>query len=323
MKFPGCLGKGQNEILAEPSPGWPGGSIGQGFGAWRGFLLATLGLALCFGWPLYRLAQFAFESELYSYILLMPFVSFYLVWLKRQEMPRHSRPDWGLAALFLAAGFAVLTAYWFVGRSALKLAIDDRLAFTTSSFLLLFLGVCSLFLGREALRTMAFPLAMLVFLVPLPVFLEEQVETISQYGSAIIAHAMFSLSGASFFREGLVFHLPGIPIQVAPECSGIHSSLVLLITSLLAGHLFLRSPGKRALLTLIVIPLGLLRNGFRIFTIGQLCVHIGPEMIDSPIHRRGGPLFFLLSLVPFLLLLVLLRKFDRASENIKPKQLEA
>ena len=66
---------------------------------------------------------------------------------------------------------------------------------------------------------------------------------------------------------------------------------MLFITSLVAGYFFLRSPGKRTALTLAVVPLALLRNGFRIFTIGQLCIHIGPEMINSPIHRRGGPCF--------------------------------
>mgnify|MGYP003908365983 CR=1 FL=1 len=37
------------------------------------------------------------------------------------------------------------------------------------------------------------------------------------------------------FRDGLVFKLPGIEMQVAQECSGIRSSLVLFITGLVAG----------------------------------------------------------------------------------------
>ena len=72
--------------------------------------------------------------------------------------------------------------------------------------------------------------------------------------------------------------------------------------------MFLRSPWKRAVLTLAVIPLAIIRNGFRILTISWLCVHVGPEMIDSPIHHRGGPIFFILSLIPFFALLFLLRR---------------
>jgi exosortase/archaeosortase family protein len=79
--------------------------------------------------------------------------------------------------------------------------------------------------------------------------------------------------------------------------------LVLFITSLLASYLFLRSPWRRAVLVAAIIPLGLLRNGVRILTISLLCVHIGPQMINSVIHRRGGPFFFAASLVPLFLLL--------------------
>ena len=60
-----------------------------------------------------------------------------------------------------------------------------------------------------------------------------------------------------------------------------------------------------------LIPLGILRNGFRIFVIGMLCVHIGPRMIYSPVHRQGGPIFFALSLVPLFLLLSWLRRQER------------
>ena len=79
---------------------------------------------------------------------------------------------------------------------------------------------------------------------------------------------------------------------------------MLFITSLLASHLFLESPWRRIVLVAFVIPLGIVRNGFRILVIGLLCVHVGPQMIDSVIHRRGGPLFFVLSLVPLFLLVV-------------------
>jgi len=122
---------------------------------------------------------------------------------------------------------------------------------------------------------------------------------------------MFSASDLPVWQEGLTFRLPGISLQVAPECSGIHSTVVLFITSVVAGHFFLRSPWKRVVLCLAVIPLALVRNGFRVFVLGELCAHIGPQMIDSPVHRHGGPLFFALSLVPFFVLLYLLRRSER------------
>jgi exosortase C (VPDSG-CTERM-specific) len=281
------------------------------FGAPRGFVLALTGLAACFSVPLYHLARFAVESDLYSYVLLMPFVSLYLVWLKKGSLPVRSEPAPRWGTVLLVAGLLLLALYWLVDRQGWKLTTEDRLAFTIFSLFLMILGVCFSFLGRETLRSLAFPIGILAFMAPFPTWVTGQIETFLQQGSTMAAGGLFSMSGTPYSRDGLLFMLPGITIQVAPECSGIHSTIVLFIVSLLAGYLFLRSPGKRAVLALAMIPLALIRNGFRIFTIGQLCVHYGPEMIESPIHRHGGPLFFVLSLIPFMLLLLLLQRADR------------
>jgi len=283
----------------------------------RSFVLATVVLGLCFCIPLYGLLRFAVHSALYSYILLIPFVSFYLIRLKKNDLPQGSRPAGKLAMLCFAIGLVAIGVDWFIRRSGFKLAEEDGLTLSIFSFLSFFLGVCYLFLGRETLRAIAFPIGLLIFMVPMPLFLLQRIESLLQYGSAVAAEGFFKLSGTTFLRDGLVFLLPGINIEVAPECSGIHSTLVLFITSLVAGYLFLRSPWNRAILALAVIPLALLRNGFRVFTIGELCVHIGPQMIDSPIHHHGGPLFFILSLIPFFLLLIVLKKSERAGEKSK------
>jgi exosortase C (VPDSG-CTERM-specific) len=158
------------------------------------------------------------------------------------------------------------------------------------------------------LAILAFPAAFLIFIIPFPVVVREGIEQFFQYGSAVTAEVLFKLSGMPVFRNGLEFNLPGFALQVAPECSGIHSSLVLFITSVMAGQLFLTSPCRRILLSLAVIPLALLRNAIRIVTVGQLCVHVSPDMIHSYIHKKGGPIFFVLSLIPFFILLLYLRK---------------
>jgi exosortase C (VPDSG-CTERM-specific) len=267
-------------------------------------------LALAFGRPLLLLIQFSWNSELYSYLLLVPFVSGYLAWLKKNELLPYSVPDRKLAVLPLAAGFLVLAGYLFALRSGLNLAPVDFLAWTTFSFFLLFIGACCFFLGSQTLRTLAFPVGFLIFLVPLPNALENAFESFLQYRTADAAELLFGIVGTPLLRHNVDFHLPGFSLQVAPECSGIRSTLVLFITSLVAGQLFLRSPRRRAMLVLAVIPLGILRNALRVVTIGELCIHVGPDMINSKFHHRGGPLFFLLSLVPFFGLLYVLRMLD-------------
>ena len=148
----------------------------------------------------------------------------------------------------------------------------------------------------------------LVFMVPLPDRALHFLETASQVASTEAAAIFFSITGTPMLRDGAVFQLPGIAIEVAQECSGIRSSWVLFITTLAASYLFLKSPWRRAILIAFVIPLAVVRNGFRIWVIGLLCVEIGPQMIDSAIHHQGGPIFFALSLIPLFLLLWWLRR---------------
>jgi len=52
-----------------------------------------------------------------------------------------------------------------------------------------------------------------------------------------------------------------------------------------------------------------------VLVIGMLCVRIGPAMIHSVIHRRGGPLFFALSLIPLFLLIWWLRRGETTADH--------
>jgi exosortase C (VPDSG-CTERM-specific) len=305
----------QQEFAAERLSAPSGLTPVKNSGHWRNFALMTVALIFCFSVPLYDLAWFAAMNDLYSYVLLIPFVSAYLVWLKWKSLPPFSGTARKPAAFFLICGFVMLGGYALARHSVLKLSEDDYLAFMASAFFLFFAGSCWLFLGSEIVRALAFPIGFLIFMIPMPTLLLNWTEYFLQYGSAFVAAFFFSLSGATFSRDGLIFQLPTISLEVAPECSGIHSSLVLLITSAIAAYLFLRSPWKRTALILAVIPLALIRNGFRVYVIGELCTHIGPQMIDSPIHRRGGPLFFALSLIPFFLLLIWLRRSERFKKS--------
>ncbi len=120
------------------------------------------------------------------------------------------------------------------------------MALTTLSFVLLLGSVCGWFLGGQTLRAIAFPLGFLLLLVPFPVFFRSWVETLLQHSSAAAAFVFFKVIGTPVYHEGLSFLLPGITLEVAPECSGIHSTLALFITSLLAGYFSCDLPGGEA-----------------------------------------------------------------------------
>ena len=277
---------------------------------WRfwGGACFTIVLLAAFAQPLLALINYAARSELHSYILLVPFVSAYLLYLRRDQLPKKYVIDFPLAIVSLASGLGVLVFTYWLGFAGRAQAENERLVLLTLSFLCCLAAGGFFFFGRGWMRAAAFPLAYLIFMVPMPDAMAEALETASKSASAEVANVLFHLSGTPFLRAGAIFQLPNITIEVAQECSGIRSSWVLFITSILAANLFLKTRWRRFALVAFVIPLGILRNGFRILVIGLLCVNVGPQMIHSIIHRRGGPVFFMLSLVPFLLVLWWLRK---------------
>jgi exosortase C (VPDSG-CTERM-specific) len=283
---------------------------------WSGASFVIVLLA-AFSRPLLALADYAGHSSLHSYTLLVPIVCAYLLYLRRGQLPKKYGTDLPLAMVLLAGGLGLfLVAHWLHATSG---SAPDN-----SYFVLLSLSfVCCLtaggfvFLGRDWMRAAAFPLAYLIFLVPMPDAMANTLETASKYASAEVANLFFRLSGTPFVRAGNIFQLSNITIEVAQECSGIRSSWVLLITSILAANLFLGTPWRRVALVFLVIPLAIMRNAFRILVIGLLCVNAGPQMINSMIHRRGGPPFFVLSLVPLLLALWWLHRGEVRSQRIQ------
>ncbi len=280
----------------------------------------TVMLAVCFSRPLIVLLRLAYHSQLFSYIPLIPVITAYLIWTDRKKMTAEVSPSRAGAAVAFLVGGAIVAAWWLGTRAGWKCASQDYLALMTLSFLCFFWGACLALPGWKIMRDAAFPAVFLIFAVPLPTVWVDYIDTFFQYTSAFAAKTFYSLAGTPALLRGLQIDLPGFSLVVAPECSGIHSTLVLFITSLLAGYLFLRRTSLRVILALSVVPLAILRNGFRIFVVGELCVHISPTMIDSPIHRKGGPIFFALSLIPFFLLLVFLRKRDLNYPKVPGKE---
>ncbi len=223
----------------------------------------------------------------------------------------HSPVGW--MALLLIGGIAALLGG--IGLFNPALSENDSLSLMAFSFVCFLAAAGFLFMGWKWMAAAAFPFGFLIFMVPLPDAVVNWLETASKLASAEVAAILFSLTGTPMLRDGPVFQLPGIAIEVAQECSGIRSSWVLFITSVLASFLFLKSPWRRVVLVAFVIPLGIVRNGIRILTIGLLCVHMGPEMINSIVHKQGGPLFFALSLIPMFLFLWWLRKGEREAQR--------
>ena len=271
---------------------------------WGGITaVAALGLVFVpvfLGW--YRIAM---GDDLHSHVILIPLVSLYLLATGRGELAWHSKPSpaggTGVMALSAAVfGWAlVVNPAW---------SVVDLTALKIFSFIGLLWGLCLMVLGWRWMLSAAFPMAFLLFMIPIPDLALVSLEKFLMVMSAWLSELLFLIGGIPVFRTGQVIELPGMVLEVAQECSGIRSSWVLLITSVLAAHLFLPTVPRKIALVAAVLPLAILRNSVRIFVIGWLCVHYGPDMIDGWIHRKGGPVFFAVSLIPLFLMAWWLRK---------------
>ena len=209
---------------------------------WTGACFAIVLLA-AFARPLLALMNYAAGSELHSYILLVPFVSVYLLYLRRNQLPKNYTIDLPLAIVFLAGGLGVMAfTYSSIGLAP---ADNGHLVLLTLSFLCCLTAGGFFFFGRNWMRAAAFPISYLIFMLPMPDAMADTLETASKYASAEVANLFFHLSGTPFLHAGLFFQLPNITIEVTQECSGIRSSWVLLMTSILAANLFLKTPWRR------------------------------------------------------------------------------
>ena len=174
--------------------------------------------------------------------------------------------------------------------------------------------------GIRVSRLLLFPLCFLLWLVPIPQFALNRIVGFLQQGSALTAHLLLTVSGVPVRQDGFVLSIPGLSVEVAKECSSIRSSLMLVVTSMVLSHLFLRSMWRKTAIVLAAIPLSVARNGLRIFTLSMLATRVDPSFIDGRLHHQGGILFFALSLASLCVLLWFLRKSeDTTIPQMPPK----
>ncbi len=261
---------------------------------------------LVFWAPLRSLAQLALASDTYSHILIVPFVSIFLVFIEREKLFRTLGRSVSPAAVLFFAGALLGVFGW---KAAAIFPGSDLLALVILGFLCLIWAGFLFFYGKRAFAAGLFPLLFLLLMVPVPDFLLDRFITWLQIGSADIVEWIFHLSGTPVLRQGLIFVLPSVSIEVAKECSGIRSTQALLITCLLAGHLFLRTNWRRTALLVAAVPVLIIKNGIRIATLTLLAVRVDPSFLTGRLHRDGGFLFFALGM---LILLPLLLWFQRS-----------
>jgi exosortase len=264
---------------------------------------------MAFLWkPCVALIRFSLANEDASHVVLIPFISAMLMYIEKKQIFRQVSIDYSLAGVLFI--ISAVTYVWTL-RSAASWTQTDILAGYVLAMVLLWISGFVLFFGRGAFKNARFPLLFLFLMIPLPDALLNQSIYLLQKRSADIAEMIFDLVGVPALREGFVFHLAHFNIEVARECSGIRSSLALLILALVIGHLFLRTLWKQAIFVIAGLLIMVIKNGIRIATLTILAEYVDPGFLYGRLHHSGGVVFFLLGLVLLLPVLWLLQRGEK------------
>jgi exosortase len=278
----------------------------------KGWLAFGFWLLLClqlFAKSVYALVQLAERDNTSSYIPLIPFISAWLLYSERDKsQPENHFSLWPTLAFLLPS---LLIA--FGTGQCVSCSPKDRLSAHTLSLILLVVSGFVLILGAAKAKASAFALAFLLFVIPIPDVILNKIVYGLQAGSAAIAEVFFNLSGAPVLREGFVFRLPKITIEVAQECSGIRSSLALLLLALLVAHFSFRRLWKKLVFLFAGLCMMLIKNGIRIAALTLLGNYVNPNFLYGKLHHRGGIVFFMIGLALLLPVFWCLRKGEISS----------
>lgn len=272
------------------------------------FSFSIIALLMFYG-PLKDLLRSSLHSDYYSHIVLIPLISGYLIYSKRKILTPKLGFSYKWGTILIVVG---LSLYWFGREHEIQLKPNDYSCLVVLSAIVFWIGAFVFSCGTQAFQKAAFPLLFLVFMIPIPSVLMDKFILFLQKCSAEVTYLLFGLTGIPVAREGYVFHLPSISIEIANQCGGIRSTLALLITSILAAHLLLQTGWKKTFLVLSMFPITLLRNGVRIVTLSLLGIYVDEKILTHGfLHKSGGFIFFTPALGLLGLILFFLRKSEK------------
>lgn len=259
---------------------------------WHGALLVTVLVAL-YAPVLYRLVLQWYNDPDYSHGFLVPFLSAYLIWMRRDrlhQVPR--RPSsWGMVIV------AVSLALLFLG------SLGAELFLTRVSMIGTICGLVVYFAGWALLRGLAFPIAFLLFAIPIPVIIYNQIVFPLQFiASRFATSVLETLNLFPIMREGNVLIMPGMRLEVVEACSGIRSLMSLLALAAGYGYLAEKSVPVRWFLFLAMVPLAILSNGTRVMITALMTNYIGPKAAEGFMHEFSGWVIFVVATAMFLAL---------------------
>ena len=253
--------------------------------SWQPIVWFGLLLILCY-WPiLYRMvAQWATDEDM-GHGFFVPLVAGFIVWQRRRVLaaiPRKSN-IWGLVLVIFAAvqaTAATLGAELFTARLA---------------FLISLVGVILYLGGKEWVKALAFPLLLLLFMIPIPQIIYARLTLSLQILASQLAETMIGWMGIPVIRTGNLLELPSQTLNIVDACSGIRSLLTLTFLSLVYSYFSDKRIWMRWALLIATVPIAILANGIRVALTGLLS-EINTKLAQGLFHETEGYLVFVIAL---------------------------
>lgn len=279
------------------------GSAARRYPRWQAAVLVVL-IGWLYSSILYHLIGQWWQDPNFSHGFFVPLFSAFVVWQDRSRLARLPviPSSWGL--LIVACALFVL----IVGVTGAELFLSRI------SLLILIAGLVVYFLGWNYFRTMLFPWAFLILMIPIPAIIFNQITFPLQLLASKVAAVVLPLLGVPVLREGNVISLPAMVLEVAEACSGIRSLLSLTTLAIIYGYLMETRNSVRIGLALASLPIAVAANSLRIVGTGLLVQYWDPEKAEGFFHLFSGWLIFVISLLMLFLFHRVLRLLFRERE---------
>lgn len=283
---------------------WPSqGPLARIAEAWRAPLLRLAGVWLLLIAVFWRdwadMAGQWWNSSTYNHVLLIPAILVWLLLLRRGELAKIAPYSWWPGLL----PFAGALFLWLLGEfSGLNLARQlGAVTMLQGAFLAL--------MGPRVALGLLFPLAYMLFLVPMGDELVPLLQTIT----AKITIALTHWSGVPADIDGVFIDTPVGLFEVAEACSGVKFLIAMIALGTLVAHICFRSWRRRAAFMAVCVVLPVLANGVRAWGTIYIAQFRGVEFAAGFDHIFYGWIFF--ALVMAAVLGLAWRFFDRAIDD--------
>ena len=223
------------------------------------------------------------NQEEYSHGFLIPVVTLFLLWSRRDAL----RASIGQPSILGPALIALALAMHIVGELSAIWILSQV------GFVLSLMGIVLAIGGYSLLRVCFIPIAYLLFAIPLPYFIDAVLTLKLQLISSQLGVLFISLFQIPVFLDGNIIDMGTYKLQVVEACSGLRYLYPLLSLSFLAAYLFNGPLWQRIVIFLSSIPIAIGMNGFRIGVVGFLVDRWGPRMAEGALHFFEGWVIFL------------------------------